>query len=79
MVAICRLRVAGDQSGQRAPRAAGSQIYVYDIGCYIALTGYQVMSCMVFASDGSCYTPSISQDGRFVVFESLATNLDAAS
>ncbi len=56
-------------------QGAGSQIYVYDL----LLDRTERVSVTVdgIASNGSCYTPSISEDGRFIVFESLATNLDA--
>jgi len=60
--------VAGAQGG-------GSQIYVYDI--LLQRTQRVSIAADGLPSDGSCYTPSISQDGRFVAFESLATNLDA--
>ena len=58
-------------------QGAGSQIYVYDR--VLDRTGRVSSDEVGLASNGSCYTPSISEDGRFIVFESLATNLDAAN
>ena len=56
-------------------QGAGSQIYVYDL--LLDRTVRVSVTVDGIASNGSCYTPSISEDGRFIVFESLATNLDA--
>ena len=58
-------------------QGAVSQIYVYDR--VLDRTDRVSSDEAGFASNGSCYTPSISEDGRFIVFESLATNLDAAN
>ena len=57
------------------PQGAGSQIYVYDRES--TSTTRISKDAGGLASNGSCYTPSISENGRFIVYESLATNLDA--
>ncbi len=57
-------------------QGAGSQIYVYDR--LLQRVERVSISANGLAANGSCYTPSISADGRFVTYESLATNLDPA-
>ncbi len=63
-----------------APAVAGQQIYVHD-----RLAGANGTTSLIskdgtgIAGDGNSSTPSISGDGRFVVFMSLATNLVVAS
>ena len=45
---------------------------------YIGDTEAQSVSALLPDANGDCFNPSISANGRFVAFESVATNLDPA-
>ena len=55
-------------------RGATSQIYVYDREAQ--RTTRVSISADGTPSNGNCYLPSIDSNGRFIVFQSIASNLD---
>jgi hypothetical protein len=55
-------------------QGASSQIFVYDRA--LQRTTRVSINASGQPANGSCFEPDISEDGRLVVFESIATNLD---